>query len=91
MLCDETTHRLKAVIEALRMNPDRYAVIYDSKYDRDDSVSIYQYGISMVNDISIYQYINSSSTTTAPILSSSSTYSISPTPCYHSIFNIILL
>jgi hypothetical protein len=39
MLCDETTHRLKAVIEALRMNPDRYAVIYDSKYDRDDSVS----------------------------------------------------
>jgi hypothetical protein len=73
MLCDETTHRLKAVIEALRMNPDRYAVIYDSKYDRDDSVS------------------NSSSTTTAPILSSSSTYSISSTPCYHSIFNIILL
>jgi hypothetical protein len=30
---------LKAVIEALRMNPDRYAVIYDSKYDSDDNVS----------------------------------------------------
>src|SRR6188472_4552409 len=26
---------LKAVIEALRMNPDRYAVIYDIKYDSD--------------------------------------------------------
>jgi hypothetical protein len=24
---------LKAVIEALRMNPDRYAIIYNSKYD----------------------------------------------------------
>ena len=30
---------LKAVIEALRMNPDRYAVIYDSKYDNNDNVS----------------------------------------------------
>jgi DNA-binding CsgD family transcriptional regulator/chorismate mutase len=29
---------LKAVIEALRMNPDRYAIIYDGKYDNDDSV-----------------------------------------------------
>jgi hypothetical protein len=29
---------LKAVIEALRMNPDRYNVIYDSKYDSDDNV-----------------------------------------------------
>jgi hypothetical protein len=29
---------LKAVIEALRMSPDRYAVIYDSKYDSNDSV-----------------------------------------------------
>jgi Mor family transcriptional regulator len=29
---------LKAVIEALRMNPDRYAIIYDSKYDSDDNV-----------------------------------------------------
>ena len=27
------TSALVAVIEALRMNPDRYAVIYDSKYD----------------------------------------------------------
>ena len=30
---------LKAVIEALRMNPDRYAVIYNSKYDSNDNVS----------------------------------------------------
>jgi len=29
---------LKAVIEALRMNPDRYAVIYDIKYDSDGNV-----------------------------------------------------
>jgi chromosome segregation ATPase len=27
---------LKAVIEALRMNPDRYAVIYNSKYDNNN-------------------------------------------------------
>jgi hypothetical protein len=38
MLCHETTHRLKAVIEALRMNPDRYAVIYNSKYDNKDNI-----------------------------------------------------
>ena len=30
---------LKAVIEALRMNPDRYAIIYDNKYDSDDNAS----------------------------------------------------
>ena len=30
---------LKAVIEALRMNPDKYAVIYNSKYDNNDTVS----------------------------------------------------
>src|SRR4026208_2572097 len=29
---------LKAVIEALRMNPDRYAVIYNSKYDNNDNI-----------------------------------------------------
>jgi hypothetical protein len=29
---------LKAVIEALRMNPDRYVVIYNSKYDNNDNV-----------------------------------------------------
>jgi hypothetical protein len=29
---------LKAVVEALRMNPDRYAVIYNSKYDSTQSV-----------------------------------------------------
>jgi hypothetical protein len=27
---------LIAVVEALRMNPDRYAVIYNSKYDNND-------------------------------------------------------
>src|SRR5438045_8470719 len=32
---------LKAVIEALRMNPDRYAVIYNSKYDGTQSVFDY--------------------------------------------------
>jgi chromosome segregation ATPase len=31
---------LKAVIEALRMNPDRYAVIYDSKYEYHSSSNI---------------------------------------------------
>jgi hypothetical protein len=29
---------LNAVIEALRMNPDRYAVIYNTKYDSSDNV-----------------------------------------------------
>jgi hypothetical protein len=29
---------LEAVVEALRMNPDRYKVIYNSKYDNSDSV-----------------------------------------------------
>jgi hypothetical protein len=29
---------LKAVIEALRMNPDRYAIIYNSKYDNNDNI-----------------------------------------------------
>jgi hypothetical protein len=33
---------LKAVIEALRMNPDRYAVIYNSKYD--DNCNIFDSG-----------------------------------------------
>ena len=28
---------LKAVIEALRMNPDKYNVIYNNKYDWNDS------------------------------------------------------
>jgi hypothetical protein len=27
---------LKAVVEALRMNPDRYAIIYNSKYDNNN-------------------------------------------------------
>jgi hypothetical protein len=54
---------LKAVIEALRMNPDRYKIIYDSKYDSDDNTS-------------------NGSTTTAPVSSSSSTYSTFP-KAYH--------
>jgi hypothetical protein len=29
---------LKAVVEALRMNPDKYNVIYNSKYDDKDSI-----------------------------------------------------
>jgi chromosome segregation ATPase len=29
---------LVAVVEALRMNPDRYAVIYNSKYDNNDNI-----------------------------------------------------
>jgi hypothetical protein len=29
---------LKAVIEALGMNPDRYAIIYNSRYDNNDNV-----------------------------------------------------
>jgi hypothetical protein len=29
---------LKAVIEALRMNPDRYKIIYNSKYDSNEGV-----------------------------------------------------
>ena len=29
---------LKAVIEALRMNPDRYAIIYNSKYDNNNGI-----------------------------------------------------
>jgi hypothetical protein len=31
------TSALLAVVEALRMNPDRYAVIYNSKYDNNES------------------------------------------------------
>ena len=41
LLTDEETLldlALTAVIEALRMNPDRYAVIYDIKYDSDGNV-----------------------------------------------------
>ena len=32
------TSALIAVVEALRMNPDRYAVIYNRKYDNDNSI-----------------------------------------------------
>ena len=41
---------LKAVIEALRMNPDRYAVIYNSKYD--DNCNIFDSGSDMAPAIS---------------------------------------
>jgi hypothetical protein len=63
---------LNAVIEALRMNPDRYAIIYNSKYDSDD------------NDDNVS---DSSSTTTAPILSSCSTYSSSTKPYQNYYYN----
>ena len=32
------TSALIAVIEALRLNPDRYAIIYNTIYDNDDKV-----------------------------------------------------
>jgi hypothetical protein len=32
------TSALVAVVEALRMNPDRYAIIYNAKYDNNDDV-----------------------------------------------------
>ena len=32
------TSALIAVVEALRMNPDRYAIIYNAKYDNNDDV-----------------------------------------------------
>ena len=53
---------LKAVIEALRMNPGRYAVIYDSKYDSDDNVSN---SISTTN-IAISSSHSTCSTSTKP-------------------------
>ena len=31
------TSALPAVVEALRLNPHRYAIIYDNKYDNNDS------------------------------------------------------
>jgi hypothetical protein len=54
---------LKAVIEALRMNPDRYKIIYNSKYDNNDNDNIFD---------------NSNSTASAPISSSSPYPSPSP-------------
>ena len=50
---------LKAVIEALRMNPDRYNVIYNSNYD--DNCSIFGSGSNIATAISC-----SPSTTTKP-------------------------
>jgi hypothetical protein len=50
---------LKAVIEALRMNPDRYAVINNSKYD--DNCSIFDSGSNIATAIS-----SSPSTSTMP-------------------------
>ena len=34
------TSALLAVVEALRLNPDRYAIIYNTKYDNNDNVLI---------------------------------------------------
>jgi hypothetical protein len=45
---------LKAVIEALRMNPDRYAVINNSKYD--DNCSIFDSGSNIATAISSSPY-----------------------------------
>jgi DNA-binding CsgD family transcriptional regulator/chorismate mutase len=50
---------LVAVVEALRMNPDRYAVIYDSKYD--DNCSIFDSDSNIATAAS-----SSPSTTTKP-------------------------
>ena len=36
------TSALIAVVEALRMNPDKYAVIYDSKYDNNNNNSVFE-------------------------------------------------
>jgi chromosome segregation ATPase len=43
---------LKAVIEALRMNPDRYAVIYNSRYDNNYNDNIFESNASTIADIS---------------------------------------
>jgi chorismate mutase len=43
---------LKAVVEALRMNPDRYKIIYDSKYD--DNCSIFDSNIATAASSSPY-------------------------------------
>jgi hypothetical protein len=32
------TSALLAVVEALRLNPDRYAIIYNNRYDNNDNV-----------------------------------------------------
>jgi hypothetical protein len=50
---------LKAVVEALRMNPDRYAIIYNSKYDSDDNAS-------NSNNSTITAPISSSSSSASP-------------------------
>ena len=50
---------LKAVIEALRMNPDKYNVIYNSKYD--DNCNIFDSGSNIATAAS-----SSPSTTTKP-------------------------
>jgi chorismate mutase len=43
----ELTSALIAVVEALRMNPDRYAVIYNSKYDDNDNGNIIESSMGM--------------------------------------------
>jgi hypothetical protein len=53
---------LKAVIEALRMNPDKYAIIYNSKYDNSNSV----FDSSSTNTAAAISPPYTSSTSTKP-------------------------
>jgi hypothetical protein len=46
------TSALVAVIEALRMNPDRYAVIYNSKYDDNNNDNIFDSSNNTIVSIS---------------------------------------
>jgi chorismate mutase len=65
LLADEETLldlALKAVIEALRMNPDKYAIIYNIKYDSDDNV----YNSSSTTNVPISSFSSTCSTSTKP-------------------------
>ena len=53
---------LKAVVEALRMNPDRYAIIYNSEYDNSNSV----FDSSSTNTTAVISTPYTSSTSTKP-------------------------
>ncbi|HET7392024.1 MAG TPA: hypothetical protein VFJ51_14495 [Nitrososphaeraceae archaeon] len=53
---------LNAVIEALRMNPDKYKIIYDSKYDNNESV----FDSSSTNTAAAISPPYTSSTSTKP-------------------------
>ncbi|MGB8033977.1 MAG: hypothetical protein WCF03_09180 [Nitrososphaeraceae archaeon] len=54
-----------AVVEALRMNPDKYAIIYNSEYDDSDSVFDSSRGTNTAAAISP-PYTSSTSTSTKP-------------------------